>query len=160
MRNAVVAVLTILLVVVSVGAGYYLGAKSNQSGRLITTTTCTILGPTIGVVLRIIENNGSSNPSIPVQGARVSGQDLGYCNDVEQVIAIKPATTNSSGWVSLLYGGFGIYYLNVYYNPYLSYNLSVVTQPTAVTYAIFNISTGNVTTHFCYYEVNCLRFII
>jgi len=169
LRNAIVAVLAVLLVVVGVGAGYFIGAKTNQPSAVIPTTLgtktltggnyqCVVTGPTIGVVLRVVENNGSGNTTIPVQSARVSGQDIGYCNDVEQVIAIKPTTTNSSGWVSLLYGGFGIYYLDIYYNPYLSYNLSVVTQPTAITYAVFNISTGNVTTHFCYYEVNCSRF--
>jgi hypothetical protein len=169
LRNDIVAVLTVLLVVVGVGVGYFIGAKANQSIAVIPTTLgtktltggkyqCINTGPTIGVVLRVIENNGSSNPTIPVRGARVSGQDIGYCNDAEQAITIKSTTTNSSGWVSLLYGGFGIYYLNVYYDPYLSYNLSVVTQPTAITYAIFNLSTGNLTTHFCYYVVGCSRF--
>ncbi len=119
---------------------------------------CVNYGPTIGVALQVVANNGSGRPPIPVKGAQVSGQDVGYCNDVKQVIAIHPTTTNSSGWVSLLYGGFGIYYLNINYGPTLDYSLSVVTEPTAITYAVFNISTGNVTTHFCYYEVNCSRF--
>ncbi len=158
----------VLMVIVSGVTGYFVGSITSQNGRTtslptVTLTggnfgTCPITGPTIGVVLRVLANNGSGLAPIPVQGVQVSGQDVGYCNDVEQVIAIKPTTTNSSGWVSLLYGGLGIYYLDIHYNLHLPYTLSVVTQPTAVTYVTFNISTGNVTTHFCYYNLQCVRF--
>ena len=66
-------------------------------------------------------------------------------------MALGPVTTNSSGWINLLDGGNGIYYLNVTYSQYLVYSLSIVTQPTSVTCVVSNASTGNLTTHFYEY---------
>lgn len=131
----------------------------------IATTSCTIMGPTIGVVIRVIAYNYSTSPTstIPVVGAHVSGQSVGYCNDALQTSTLQPTTTNSSGWASLLDGQFGLYNLVISYSPSLTYNfsptlsfnMSIVTQPTTVTYVILNISTGNMTTHFCEYNFHC-----
>jgi hypothetical protein len=114
------------------------------------TTSCTILAPTDGVVLHVIMNNGSSpSHASPVVGAQVSGQDIGYCNGRKQILTISSVTTNSTGWASLLDGGFGGYYLTITLVSGISivtYDLTVPTQPEAVSYATYNISTGNLTT--------------
>jgi hypothetical protein len=118
----------------------------------ITTTSCTILAPTFGVVIRVLTNSTS-----PLVGARVSGQSVGYCNGLQDISPFQPTTTNSSGWASLLDGGFGIYYLDIS-RSYIDqgqnytnhYSLSIPTQSLAVTYVIFYYPSGNVTTHFCY----------
>jgi hypothetical protein len=69
---------------------------------------------------------------------------------------LGPVATNSSGWVSLLDGGNGLYYLNVTYGQDLIYSLSIVTQPLSITFVVFNASTGNMTTHICEYALNCV----
>ncbi len=121
----------------------------------VTTTSCTVSGPTLGVVIQVLANNymGTGVSVIPVVGAKVTGQAVGYCNDVLQPSTLQPTTTNSSGWASLLDGQFGLYNLEVAYAPTLVFNLSIVTNPLSVTYVTFNISTGNMTTHFCEFDV-------
>lgn len=125
------------------------------SPATVTTTSCTVSGPTEGVVIHVLANNYTGNgvTVIPVVGAKVSGQAIGYCNNVLQPATLQPTTTNSSGWASLLDGQFGLYDLQVAYVPTLVFNLSIVTMPTSVTYVTFNISTGNMTTHFCEFNV-------
>jgi hypothetical protein len=76
------------------------------------------------------------------------------CNDTPQVAVLTRTQTNSSGWASLLDRGFGTYELNVNYSSG-SYALSVPLQPTAVTYVVFDIASGNVTMRFCYSNANC-----
>jgi len=117
----------------------------------VTTTSCAVSGPTMGVVIHVLANNYTGNgvSVIPVVGAKVSGQAVGYCNNALQQSTLQPTTTNSSGWASLLDGQFGLYNLQVAYALTLVFNLSIVTMPTSVTYVTFNISTGNMTTHFC-----------
>ena len=113
--------------------------------------SCISYGPTEGVMLQVVAQNMG-----PVPGLVVNGEDVSYCNNQRQVIVIGPTITNSSGWVSLLDGGNAIYYLNVTFSQYLVYSLSIVTQPTSVTCAVFNASTGNLTTHFYEYTFHCV----
>jgi len=111
--------------------------------------TCTTSGPTLGVVLRVVANNGSW------AGVPVTGEAVGYCDGQKEVTNLGPSLTNSSGWVSFLEGGLnGIYYLHVNESAWV-YDLSIPAQPTTVTYAVLNLSTGNVTTRFC--EFNACR---
>jgi hypothetical protein len=131
---------------------------SNANQTSIKTTSCTMLAPTFGVVVRVLTNATS-----PLAGARVSGQSAGYCNGLQQISLLQPTTTNSSGWASLLDGGFGIYYLDISHS-YLDqgqnytdhYSLSIPTQPTAVTCVIFYYPSGNVTTHVFYNNSRCV----
>ena len=150
-RRNLIATLTLVLLV-GAGTAYLvdLGTKSCVNSQC---TSCTITAPTIGVVIRIVENNGSGHPTIPVAGVGVSGQSLLYCNEVRETFDLQPTTTNSSGWASLLDGNGGMYYLNINYSSTQTYNLSILTQPTAVTTVTYDISSGNVTTHVCYYAV-------
>jgi hypothetical protein len=136
------------------------GQKSNTTTSspftsVSSRTSCISSGPTEGVVLRLVANGNTG--IIPVAGAAVSGEDLWYCNDSPQITHFNSTLTNSSGWASLLFGGNGIYYLNVTYpNSNLVFTLSVMTQPSSVTYMIFNASTGNVTTYVCEFD-HCLE---
>lgn len=161
MRNEVITTLLVVAILAGAGAGYFIGVNSvtgSTSKTALccgTTTYCTILGPTIGVVIRVME--GTS----PVAGARVNGEADGYCNSALQTQTLQPTTTNSSGWASLLDGGFGVYNLNISYdvgNPPLTenYHLSLSMQPIAVTYVVFNTASGNVTTHLCYNNLHCM----
>ena len=132
----------------------------NQSSRTtVKTTSCAVSGPTIGVMLRVLED--ASHPT-PVVGAQITGQNVGWCDDAQQVSVLQPVTTNSSGWASLLDGGFGIYDLSINYS-YLDsgasitdhYSLSVSTQPLTVSCTVFNITSGNVTTTLSEYSPRC-----
>ena len=162
MRSGVVASLLVVAIVTSAGLGYLVGAASVTgpgSKTSVATTSCTVFGPTIGVVIRVVEG-GLSGPIAPISGARIGGEAEGYCNDALQTQALQPAATNSSGWASLLDGGFGVYDLNITYEagspPVVeSYYFSVSVQPTTVTYVTFNTTTGNVTTFLCYDDLNC-----
>jgi hypothetical protein len=147
MRDGVVAVLLIAATIISAGTGYVMGTKEAQ-GSPSNKTLYTVLAPAVGVVIRLVEGGA------PVADAIVSGGDVGMCNDTPQAAALTRTGTNSSGWASLLDGGFGIYELNVNYSSG-SYALSVPLQPTAVTYVLFDIASGNATTHFCYSNSNC-----
>ena len=119
--------------------------------------SCTVLGPSAGVELQVVAMNsaGPGTGTGPVAGLVVNGEDVWYCNNQRQVTMLGPVITNSSGWVSLLDGGNGIYYLNVTYSQYLVYSLSIVTQPTSVTCAVFDASTGDLTSHFYEYTFHC-----
>ena len=119
--------------------------------------SCTSSGPTDGVELQVVAINhaGPGTGTGPIAGLVVNGEDVWYCNDQKQVTVLGPVATNSSGWVSLLDGGNGLYYLNVTYDQYLVYSLSVVTNPLSITFVVFNASTGNMTTHICAYAYHC-----
>jgi hypothetical protein len=152
LRNEVVAGVLVLALIVGAGAGYLAGISEGRTATVRTSTantsptqaTCTVTAPTYGVKLRVVANNGSW------EGVRVGGEAVGYCNDQKQVTMLGPVTTNSSGWASLReYGLSGITYLDVNDRDWV-YNLSIVTQPTATTYVTLDLSSGNVTTHFCY----------
>ncbi len=119
-----------------------------------TTTQCILYAETYGVVIRILTNATS-----PIVGAQITGQSVGYCNDLPQISSLQPTTTNSSGWATLLDGGIGIYYLNISFSVEESfnltehslafqYNLSIPTEIGQATYVIFNPASGNVTTRF------------
>jgi len=152
MKNGIAAAMLVLVLVVGTGAGYLVGVSEVRTATVqtgttsqTTQTTCTTSGPTNGVELRVVANNGSW------EGVTVTGEAVGYCNNYRQVVTLGPIKTNSTGWVSFLeYGLGGIYYLHVNESIYWTYDLSIVTQPLTTTYAILNLSTGNVTTHFCY----------
>lgn len=128
---------------------------------------CTIIGPTEGVEIRVVMSNGSDpSHTIPVVGAQVGGEDDGYCNGQRRVMVLMAETTNSSGWASLLDGGFGSYNLSVTYpgSGFVVINstsgqgttsvgtiitiffggngLIIPTQPTAITYVTYDTSTG------------------
>jgi len=168
MKNWLAAVLLALVLAVGTGAGYVAGnSKERTMTVMITTTTttttsistavtsrtnttsstCTDSGPTDGVVLRVVANNGSW------EGVKISGEAVGYCNGQEEVTMLGPATTNSTGWVSFLeYGLPGIYYLSVNETAVV-YSVSIVTVPTTTTVATLNLPTGSITTEFCEFNI-------
>ena len=165
MRNEVISVLLIAAIIAGAGVGYFVGVNSvtsvtsSKGQTSVTTTSCTVSGPTNGVVIRVVEG-GLYGPTIPIVGALVNGEADGYCNDALQTLTLQSAATNSSGWASLLDEGFGVYNLNISYevgNPQLTenYHLSVPMQPLTTTYVVFNTTTGNVTTHYCEYNLHC-----
>ncbi|HEV2137850.1 MAG TPA: hypothetical protein VGR53_03345 [Nitrososphaerales archaeon] len=155
MRGAVFASIITIALVAGAGIGYLVGIS--QSGKNSTPqTTCTILGETIGVALHVVATDYQSHSAVPVVGARISGDGVLYCNSAKQVSVFLPNTTNSTGWVDMFQGGGGEYYLNVTYPDSKSvYSLSVPVRPLTVTYATINISSGNVTIHFCQYGAQC-----
>jgi hypothetical protein len=132
----------------------------NQSSRTtVKTTSCAVSGPTIGVLLRVVED--ARNPT-PVVGAQITGQDVGWCGDAQQASLLQPVTTNSSGWASLLDGGFGIYDLSINYTILDNgvsitdhYSLSISTQPMTVSCTVYNVTSGNVTTTLSEYGPRC-----
>ena len=139
MKNEVIAVLLVIAVIAGGGAGYFVGVNSVTSvtssigQTTITTTSCTVSGPTNGVVIRVVEG-GLNGPTTPIEGARVDGEADGYCNDALQTQTLQSAVTNSSGWASLLDEGFGVYNLNISYevgNPQLTenYHISIPMNP-------------------------------
>jgi len=158
MKNRAIATLLVVAIIASAGVGYLVGVNSvtsSTSQNSVPTTSCAVPGPTIGAVIRVIESGA------PVAGASVSGEADGYCNNALQTQTLQSTLTNSSGWASLMDGGFGVYNLLISYevgNPPLTenYHLSISMQPTAVTYVVFDTATGNVTTHICYYNLHCL----
>src|SRR2546422_1161227 len=163
LKNGVVAVVLVIAMTGSAGAGFLVG--SNVFGNITvgnptaktTKTTCHITGVTLGVRVRIVAIDYSNNSTVPVSNASVTGQNVVYCNDERQVTTFRPTKTNSSGWVGLSYGGVGIYYVNITYpNSNLTYSLSIPARPVTATYVVFNISSGNVTTHFCAFNYHCV----
>ena len=162
-----VAALLVVTILTGAGAGYLFGmnTSNSQTGKSTMTTstntsistTCTTTAQTIGVRLRVVQSTYPNETVVPVSGAIVNGDWVIYCNDQRQPTEFGPSHTNSSGWVDLPYGGGGFYYLNVSF-PYspLVIPFSIPTEPGATTYATVNLSTGNVTTHFCGFEGRCL----
>ena len=158
MKNGTIATLLVIAILAGAGVGYFVGATSvtsSTSKTSVTTTSCTVLGPTNGVVIRVV-----GGPSYFIAGATVSGEADGYCNSVLQTQVLQPTETNSSGLASLIEGGFGTYNLNISYvvdNPPVTenYHISVPMQPLTTTYVLFDTSTGNVTTHYCEYNLHC-----
>jgi len=158
LKTGVIAALLVIAIVVSAGVGYLFGlsvsgSQTNKNSTIQTTstsTTCTISGETMGVWLRVVESTYPNGSVVPVSGVNVNGQWVLYCNDQRQTTKFEPSQTNASGWDILSYGGGGFYYVNISY-PYspLTIILSIQTRPVTATYATFNLSTGNVTTHFC-----------
>jgi hypothetical protein len=124
-------------------------ATQTITSTVYTSVQCTVSGPTIGAVIRVMDGTN------PVPGVRISGQAQGYCNDFLQVSNLPPVTTNSSGWASMLDGNFGYYDLVISHAGF-NYSLSISMAPIASTYVTFDISSGQVTTHVCYYNENCL----
>ena len=164
MKKRFIALGVIVIIAISIATGYFIGSgrlavplfsDSNTSMTTSISTICSISGETNGVQLRVVEENYSSKPAttIPVANAKVSGSDVYYCNNVRAEGEFVPSTTNSSGWASLLFGGGGIYYLNI--SSSLTYTISVPVAPLATTFATYNISTGNLTTSICYYGEHC-----
>ncbi len=158
MKNGLAAVLLALVLIAGAGGGYDLGfsqghtatVQSSTSGSTTTSTqaTCTDSGPTNGAELRVVANNGSWT------GVRVDGETVGGCENQEIITTIGPAYTNSTGWVALLeYGWPGLYYVSIHADPSYIFNMTVPAQPTSTTVVILNLSTGNVTTHFCEFNI-------
>jgi hypothetical protein len=157
MRNGAVVSLLAVALLAGAAAGYLVGTNSVTSATSqssVATTSCTVGGPTIGAVVKVMDGGDS------VAGAKISGEADGFCNGALQTQVLQPTVTNSSGWASLLDAGFGTYNLLISYevdSPPVTenYHLSIPTQPTAVTYVIYNTATGNVTTYLCYYNAHC-----
>lgn len=163
MKHSLVVAIIALLIIFAGAAGYLAGFytprttatnvnSSSSSSRVQTSTnttvSCTISGPTEGVVIQVLENSGSTVAL--VAGAQVGGKNMWYCNNQPQITYFNSTATNSTGWASLLYGGGGLYYVSIAANSNnYAYNLTIPTQPTSITYAAFNISSGNITTHYC-----------
>ena len=159
MRDVLVAVLLVAAVTAGAIGGYYVGANSASGPEaqtsVVTRTSCTVSGPTNGVVIRVV-----GGPSFVIAGATVGGEADGYCNSVLQTQTLQPAVTNSSGWASLIDGGFGTYNLEIGYvvgSPSVAenYHVSIPMRPLTTTYVVFDVSTGNVTTHYCEYNLHC-----
>jgi hypothetical protein len=134
----------------------YLPSGSSSTVNSLSTV-CTTNGETNGVILQIVQNNYSSRPPgiIPVSGATVNGTDVYYCGNLKHQGTFVSSTTNSSGIASLLFGGGGMYYLNIYYQGPENYSITVPVSPLATTYVTYNISTGNLSTSVCYFGEHC-----
>jgi hypothetical protein len=162
MRNGLAAALLLVAILAGAGAGYFFGASGISGGSKPSTpnqpqTICQITGEAIGVALHVVASNYSDSSTVPVAGAAVTGEGVLYCGGERQVNPFGSVSTNSTGWVDLFHDGGGVYYLNVTYpGSVLSYSLSVPVPPVTATYVTFNISTGNMTTHFCEYDLHCL----
>ena len=166
MKTRFVALIIVVIIAGSLIAGYLIGigkvvvpyVPSGASSTVDSSSTvCTTNGETNGVILQIVQDNYSSRPAriVPVTGAAVNGSDVYYCGNLKHEGTFITTTTNSSGLARLLYGGGGMYYLNVYYQGPETYSISVPVAPLATTYVIYNISTGNLTTNVCYYGEHC-----
>ncbi len=154
MKNGIAVVLLALVLLVGVGGGYYAGFSEGRTATFqlgpssststSTSVTCTDSGPTDGVELRVVANNGSW------AGVTVNGETTGGCENQKIVTTLGPAITNASGWVAFLeYGWPGLYFVSVRADPSYIFNMTIPTMPTTTTIAILNLSTGNVTTQFC-----------
>jgi hypothetical protein len=164
MKQSTLSTVLIVLLIIGSVSGYLVGyyvprtSSSNTFSAVSTSVGCTVSDTTEGVVIQLVEYNytASGQNVVPIPGATIIGQDVGYCNDQRQVMNLSKATTNSTGWASLLNGGFGVYYLTIDFfpsgeqSPFSVFNVSVITQLTAITEATFNLSSGNLTTHFIY----------
>jgi hypothetical protein len=161
MKTGVVAVLLALVLIVAAGGGYLAGfsegrtvtvqSTTSSSASTSTSVTCTDLGPTDGVELRVVANNGSW-AGVSVVGETVGGS----CDNQKVITTLGPASTNSTGWVAFLeYGWPGLYYVSVHADPSYIFNMTIPAVPTTTTIVTLNLSTGNVTTQFC--EFNACR---
>jgi len=160
MKNGIAVVLLALVLLLGAGGGYYAGfsegrtttvqSSTSSSTSTSTSVNCTDSGPTDGIELRVVANNGSW------AGVRVEGETIGGCNNQKIVTTLGPANTNSTGWVAFLeYGWPGLYYVSVHADPSYIFNMTIPAMPTTTTVAILNLSTGNLTTQFC--EFNACR---
>jgi hypothetical protein len=149
-RQVITLVIAVAIIALALGTtiGYSISSGKTTSS---TSTVCTISSGTVGVVLRVVRENYSANSSttIPVAGASVTGTDTYYCGNQKSQENFEVSRTNSSGWVSLLFGGYGVYSLNINDGSSLNYSLSVQTVLATTTYVTLNISTGTVTTGTC-----------
>jgi len=160
------ALIVVITIVASLLVGYLIGIGKitvpyipSESSSTVSSlsTACTANGQTNGVILRVVQSNYSSRPPgiIPVVGAIVTGSDIYFCGVVKHEGTFVSSSTNSSGFVNLLFGGAGVYYLNVSFQSPANYTLSIPVAPLATTFVTYNISTGNVTTSICYYGEHC-----
>jgi hypothetical protein len=152
MKMGQVVAFLIVVAVIALALGTMIGYNiSSGKTTSSTSTVCTLSSGTVGVVLRVVQENYSANPpaTIPIAGASVTGTDVYYCGNERTQVNFNVSRTNSSGWVSLLFGGFGMYDLNINDGSSLNYTLSVQTVLVTTTYVILNISTGNMTTGNC-----------
>jgi hypothetical protein len=158
MKNGIAAVLLAVVLIAGAGGGYYAGlsqgrtmtvqSSTSSSASTSTSVTCADSGPTNGVELRVVANNGSW------AGVSVDGETVGGCNNQKIVTTLGPARTNSTGWVVFLEGGLpGLYYVSVHADPSYIFNMTIPAQPTTTTVVVLNLSTGNVTTQFCEFNV-------
>jgi hypothetical protein len=100
-------------------------------------------------VIRVVQENDYSNVTLPVTGAIVNRNNVYYCGSDRSQVNFNPVRTNSTGWASLLFGGIGIYTIEINPGDGSNYTISIQTILVSITYVIYNISTGNVTTSFC-----------
>jgi hypothetical protein len=84
----------------------------------------------------------------------VNGETIGGCENQKIVTTLGPSSTNSTGWVAFIENGWpGLYYVIVHADPSYIFNMTIPTQPTTTTVVTLNLSTGNITTQFCEYNV-------
>jgi len=157
-------VICTVLIVVSLAVGVLIGSRvtipttfSGYSSTTSSTTICTLSSGTDGVVIRVVQENYSDPAKVfPVSGALVNGNDVYYCGSDRSQVNFSPVRTNSSGWASLLFGGIGIYTLEINLSEELNYTISIQTVLVSTTYVVYNVSTGNVTTGVCsQFRSNC-----
>jgi len=137
-------------------------SSTNGSGTGSLTATsssvnCTLSSSTYGVIILVVQNNFSSGSSAvrPVAGAIITGNNAYDCGNERIVNKLSRVVTNSSGSASLLDGGIGLYYLNIYDGGSFNYTISIPTRLVSVTFVTYNITTGNVTSVFCNYDEAC-----
>lgn len=166
MKKRYYAIAVIVLIIGSLVAGILLG-----SGRVLvpylsnretstsdsTSTTCVLSSATKGIVIQLVMDNYSTVPPqlSPVVGAKITGNDLYFCGSQYSQLGLIPASTNSTGWTTMLDGGSGNYYLTITHGSELNYTLTVPTVLLGTTYVVYNLSNGNVSTYTCYYGEPC-----
>jgi hypothetical protein len=107
-------------------------------------------------MIRVVQNNSTSGSTVkPVVGTIVKVTDKYNCVNLLTQLNFSSIKTNSSGWASLLFGGAGTYYLNIFDGGLLNYTLSVPTYLVSTTFVTYSISTGNVTTFVCNFKQHC-----
>ena len=175
MRNEVVAVVLVILVVGSLGVGYFAGNINRQTITttstvlLYTTTTltasftqtassdtCFIVGQPAGMFLRI----ASDNSDALIAGAQVTAthkQADDYCNGVlylGQTTTTSFTTNGTTAWYSLDTTNDGSYSFAVQYSGH-TYNFSAGMNPVTVTCAALYIPSGRTNVTMSYFTTFC-----
>lgn len=143
MRNAAIASLLVVAILVGAGAGYFIGVDSVSSSTSQTSvaTTCTI--PDEGEVMMQVLNSTNGDP---IGSAQVQAQFLApECQpNPHTITTLSPMTTNSSGYVTLG-GEVGEYILGVVGS---GYSVGVAVGPGQIACLTIGIPSGE--THVTY----------